>query len=61
MKRKKQSPKCLVKEPERCNPVAKHAAHLCKSATFRDRTKYFRKQKHKTNLASAMRLELQGV
>ncbi len=53
MKSKKLSPKCLVKEPARRNPVAKHAVHLCKSATFRDRTKYFRKQKHRSDFCYA--------
>lgn len=35
------------KKPAYNNLVAKHAGKFCKAQTHRDKTKYFRKEKHK--------------
>ena len=41
--------KKINKQVSRQNPVAKHAPKFNKAQTFKDKTKYTRKLKHKTS------------
>ena len=68
MKKRKKT-KGLVEIPDR-NPVAKFAHNFNKTQTFKDRSKYFRKAKHKNqeplamllinNIANGFRFSLNG-